>query len=82
VQSKKTPAAEPADYERALAGVDFPASKFAILERSRDRGGIDREAIEVLERLPKEEYETLDELTIAVRALYIADGYDPSALPL
>ena len=62
------------DYERALAGVDFPASKFAILERSRDKGGIDREAIEMLERLPKEEYETLDELIAAVRALYVDDG--------
>jgi Protein of unknown function (DUF2795) len=82
VQSSKVPAAEPSDYERALAGVDFPASKFAILERSRDKGGIDREAIEMLERLPKEEYETLDELIAAVRALYVDDGYDPSALPL
>lgn len=76
------PAAEPGDYERALSGVDFPASKSAILEQSRDRGGIDSEVIEMLKRLPKEEYETLDELTAAVRALYVDDGYDPASLPL
>jgi hypothetical protein len=36
----------------------------------------------MLERLPNEEYETLDELTTAVRVLCIAEGYDPPALPL
>jgi len=36
----------------------------------------------MLERLPVGEYETLEALTAAIREMYIADGYDTSALPL
>jgi hypothetical protein len=82
MQEKKIPAAEPADYERALAGVDFPASKYAILERVRDTGGLDSEVIDMLERLPRDEYETMDELAAGLRALYVEDGYDATVLPL
>ena len=82
MQGKGEPTAQRGEYDRALEGVEFPASKFEILERARDKGGLDHEVIEMLERLPKDEYETLDELTAAVREMYIAEGYDASALPL
>jgi hypothetical protein len=78
----KMPSAEHGEYDRALEGLDFPASKFAILERARGKGGLDHEVIAMLERLPKDEYETLAELTAAVRAIYIEDGVEASALPL
>ena len=82
MQGKGEPAAQHGEYDRALEGVEFPASKFEILERARDKGGLDHEVIAMLERLPRDEYETLDELTGAVREMYIADGYDASALPV
>jgi hypothetical protein len=78
----RLPSAEHGEYERALEGVEFPASKFEILERARDKGGLDQEVIAMLERLPQDDYETLEALTAAIREMYIADGYDPSALPL
>lgn len=82
MQAKKTPAAEPTDWERALGGVDFPAAKIAILREVRDHGGLDHEVINILERLPKDEYETRDELLADARALYVEDGFDASALPI
>jgi hypothetical protein len=78
----RLPSAEHGEYERALEGVEFPASKFEILERARDKGGLDQEVIAMLERLPQDDYETLEALTAALREMYIADGYDASALPL
>jgi hypothetical protein len=78
----RLPSAEHGEYERALEGVEFPASKFEILERARDKGGLDQEVIAMLERLPQDDYETLEALTAAIREMYIADGYDASALPL
>jgi hypothetical protein len=82
MQGKGEPAAQRGEYDRALEGVDFPASTFEILERARDKGGLDLEVIEMLQRLTQNEYETLEALTAAVREMYIADGYDASALPL
>jgi hypothetical protein len=78
----KTPAAQPDDWERALRGVDFPSSKVAIVRDVRENGGIDREVLTLLDGLPKDEYETLDELQAALRELYVAGGYDAAALPL
>jgi hypothetical protein len=82
MQGKGEPAAQRGEYDRALDGVDFPASKFEILERARDKGGLDNEVIAMLESLPADEYETLEALTAAIREMYIADGYDASELPL
>ncbi|MDP9180147.1 MAG: DUF2795 domain-containing protein [Chloroflexota bacterium] len=82
MQGKGEPAAQRGEYDRALEGVDFPASKFEILERARDKGGLDHEVMAMLERLPKDEYETLEALAEGIREMYIADGYDSSALPL
>lgn len=78
----KVPAAQPDDWERALRGVDFPGSKVAIVRDVRENGGIDSEVLKLLDRLPKKEYETLEEMLADVRALYIADGVAPNALPV
>ena len=78
----KVPSAQPDDWERALRGVDFPAAKVAIVRDVRENGGIDGEVLRLLDRLPKNEYETLDEMLADVRALYITDGVAPNALPV
>ena len=76
------PHATKRDFEIALAGLDFPTSKFAILNRARDNGGIDREVCEILGRLPDRSYRSLEELKKAARAIYVADGAPAESLPL
>jgi hypothetical protein len=78
----KIPAAQPDDWERALRGVDFPASKVAIVRDVHENGGIDREVLTMLDRLPRDEYESLEELQAEVRALYTDAGFDSARLPL
>jgi hypothetical protein len=82
MQPGKIPAAEPADYERAFEGLDFPVAKTAVLRHAHDHGGIDTEVIDTLGRLRQDEYETLDELRADLRALYIEAGYDETKLPV
>jgi hypothetical protein len=71
---KNEPAAQKDDWERALEGLEFPASLVYIIRTARDRGGIDREVHAILERLPEQEYDTYDDLIAGVRAVYAADG--------
>lgn len=78
----KVPAAQPDDWERALRGVDFPASKIGIVRDVRENGGIDSEVLKLLDRLPKDGYDTLEELQADIRAIYIEDGVAPNALPI
>jgi hypothetical protein len=82
MQARKSPAAESADWERALEGVDFPAAKIAIMREVHDHGGLDREVLTILEGLPKDEYDTREELAADARAVYEAEGYDTSKLPI
>jgi hypothetical protein len=79
---ERRPAAEPADWERALEGVDFPVAKDALIRKARDHGGIDREVIDILERLSQDEYETRDQLIAEARELYLEHGYPASTLPI
>lgn len=79
---RKLPAAQPDDWERALRGVDFPGAKVAIIREVHENGGIDREVLDILNRLPQDVYDTLEEMLADVRTLYIDDGFDPNALPV
>jgi hypothetical protein len=45
------------DFEEALKGLDFPASRSAIINKVRDRGGIDGHVVEVAEQLPGRTYD-------------------------
>jgi hypothetical protein len=45
------------DFEEALKGLDFPASRAAIVNKVRDRGGIDGHVVEVAEQLPGRTYD-------------------------
>ena len=76
------PNATKRDYEIAFAGLDFPTSKSAVVNRARDNGGIDREVYAILSRLPDRSLGSVEELQQAVRAIYVADGAPPDSLPL
>lgn len=76
------PNATKRDYEVAFAGLDFPASRAAIINRARDNGGIDREVYASLSKLPDRPLASIEELRQAVRAIYVADGASPDSLPL
>ena len=76
------PTATKRDYEMAFAGLDFPVSKAAIINRARDNGGIDREVYAILSQLPAGSHDSMEDLQQAVRAIYLAGGAAPDSLPL
>ena len=76
------PHATKRDYEIAFAGLDFPTSRAAIINRARDNGGADREVYAILSQLPNRSVESMDDLQQAVRTIYIAGGAAPDSLPL
>ena len=76
------PNASKRDFETAFAGLDFPTSKSAIVNRARDNGGIDREVHAVLMKLADRSYSSLEDLQEAVRVIYLADGVSPESVPL
>lgn len=59
------------DYERALAGLQYPVSKPAVIRKARDHGGIDTEVADTLERLPDVSFDSFTELLDAIRVLYL-----------
>ena len=76
------PNATKRDYEVAFAGLDFPVSKAAVINRARDNGGIDREVYVILSQLPDGSLKSIADLQQAVRTIYIAGGAEPDSLPL
>ena len=76
------PHATKRDYEIAFTGLDFPTSRAAVINRARDNGGVDREVYATLSQLPDRPLASIEELQQAVRAIYVADGAPPDALPL
>ena len=76
------PHATKRDYEIAFAGLDFPTSKPAVINRARDNGGADREVYAILSQLPDRSVKSMEDLQQAVRAIYIAGGAAPDSLPL
>jgi len=82
MSARKVPAAQPDDWKHAMAGIDFPAAKVAIIRQVQDKGGIDHEVFDILNRLPRDEYQTVDDLSADLRTTYVEDGFDPNALPV
>jgi Protein of unknown function (DUF2795) len=76
------PSAEPKDWEEVLELLRFPASLSEIMKRARDIGGIDSEVHETIGRLPRDSYDTREEIVQDIRELYLADGIAPDKLPL
>ena len=71
-----------ADYRDAFAGLTFPTSKVAILNRSRVKGGIDREVHAILIEIPGGSYDSLEQLQTAVREIYLGRGAEEDELPI
>jgi hypothetical protein len=76
------PRAESKDWEEVLALLHFPASHSEIMKRARDIGGIDYEVHEIIGRLPRDSYDTLDDFVHDIREIYVADGTAEDKLPL
>ena len=76
------PNATKRDYEIAFAGLDFPTSKSAVINRAQDNGGIDREVYTILSHLPDRSLKSIEELQREVRAIYVAEGAQPDSLPV
>jgi hypothetical protein len=82
VEQRRVPHASGKDYERAFHGLEFPVAADEVRRHAADHGGLDREVLDVLERLPDESYDTLDDLLTGVRAVYSADGYAGERIPV
>jgi hypothetical protein len=76
------PRAEPKDWEEILELLEFPASLSEIKKRARDIGGIDHEVHEIIGRLPRDRYDSLQDFLKDIRDIYLADGIAPDKLPL
>jgi hypothetical protein len=62
--------ADPAEFERALAGVDFPASREGIVRAAADKGGLDNEVLFILEQLPHDTFDTRADVDAAIEDAY------------
>lgn len=76
------PRAEPQDWERVLERLEFPVSLPALIRYARDVGGVDLEVHEVISRLTRDSYDSLEQLVQEVRDIYVADGVPADKLPL
>ena len=76
------PHASKTDYRDAFGGLLFPTSKAAIVNKTRDQGGIDGEVYAIVSQLPGRSYDSLEDLQEAVRALYQTYGVAADDLPL
>lgn len=65
--------AEIEEYIKGLAGLDYPTSRSAIINRARDTGGLDAEVDHVLTQLPDRTYDSLDDIGAEIRRIY-AEG--------
>jgi hypothetical protein len=66
--------ADPAEFDRALAGVDFPASRAGIVRAASDKGGLDNEVLFILEQLSESTFETRAELDREIDEIYQRTG--------
>jgi hypothetical protein len=66
--------ADPTEFERALAGVDFPASRDGIIRGAADKGGLDGEVLFILKQIPDRTYGTRSEVDVAIEDAYARTG--------
>lgn len=72
---EKEPAAQRDDWTRAFDGIAYPISVIAVRRAVMDRGGIDHEVLDVLNRIVEDtDFDSEDRLLAAVREVYAADG--------
>lgn len=73
---------DPRDLDRALEGLEFPASRDAILRTAADKGGINGNVLVVLERIPDQSYDSRDQLEAAVAEAYIEESGLTQGMPV
>jgi hypothetical protein len=73
--------AAPEEFADAVRGVDFPASKSAIVRKAMDKGGLDREVPHVLGQIEERTYESLSDLMTEVERVYTDGGGLPVGPP-
>ena len=76
------PRAEPQDWAKVLERIEFPISLPALITYARDVGGVDLEVHDVLGRLTRDSYDSLEQLVDEIRGFYLDDGIAPDNLPL
>jgi hypothetical protein len=69
------------DFDRALSGVEFPASRDGIVRAASDKGGLDNEALFILENIPEGTYASRDELDRAIEDAYARTGGFEGGIP-
>jgi len=70
----KQPAAQKDDWMRALEAIEYPTSIIPVRRSVMDVGGLDREVLDVLNRIDGDaDFETEEDLIGAVRSVYAAD---------
>lgn len=73
--------ASPEEFFEALEGVDFPASKAAIVRKAMDKGGIDSEVPHVLRQIEDRAYGSMSELQQDIERIYAMGGGLPIGKP-
>lgn len=58
------------DYERAFQGLVYPTSLSAVMKQASDHGGLNREVLEMIGRLPDRQFESQEDLLAEIRRLY------------
>jgi hypothetical protein len=81
-RSVMQPHASKHDWQAAFAGLQFPTSRAAIVNRASDHGGLDHEIKVIVARLPERGYESATDLQDAIRSAYQSLGLEPAALPI
>jgi hypothetical protein len=76
------PRASKDDYDRALDGLEFPASTDSVIRKARDHGGIDTEVDGILTQLPEGSFASREELMDAIRGIYSAAGVEAARIPV
>ncbi len=71
----------PQEFREALTGVDFPASRDAIIKKARDRGGQNREIFHILRHIRDRVYRSVEEVDAEIDRVYESVGGLPSAGP-
>jgi hypothetical protein len=69
------------EYLMAIAGVDFPVSKSAVLRKAMDKGGIDGEVHRVLGQVEDRSYESWEDLRGEIDRVYASGGGMPPTKP-
>jgi hypothetical protein len=72
--TQQTPNADLREYEQALEGIDFPASRIAIHRKAADTGGLDTEVLLMLDRIPDRTYTSVDDVLREVQRAFAEQG--------